>query len=46
MRKYRTKGQSSFEDRRRDAHRVETEHERELRRLKLEVDILKSGYKS
>lgn len=41
MRKYRTKGQSSFEDRRGDAHRVETKQERELHRLHLEVDVLK-----
>lgn len=41
MREYRTKGQSSFEGRRGDVHRVETEHERELRRLQLEVDVLK-----
>lgn len=41
MRKYREKGVAAFEDRRGDPHRVETEQERELRRLYLEVDVLK-----
>lgn len=41
MRKYREKGATAFEDRRGDPHRVETEQERELRRLYLEVDVLK-----
>lgn len=41
MRKYREEGATAFEDRRGDPHRVETEQERELRRLYLEVDVLK-----
>ena len=41
MRKYREKGATALEDRRGDPHRVETEQERELRRLYLEVDVLK-----
>uniref|UniRef100_UPI0036D39B48 transposase n=1 Tax=Paenibacillus sp. sgz500958 TaxID=3242475 RepID=UPI0036D39B48 len=41
VRKYRAKGEVSFQDRRGDPHRSETEQERELRRLQLEVDVLK-----
>jgi len=41
MRMYRKKGSAAFVDRRGDPHRVETEQERELRRLYLEVDVLK-----
>ena len=41
VRKYRAKGESSFEDRRGAPHKSETEQERELRRLQLEVDVLK-----
>ncbi|MEK4105573.1 transposase [Paenibacillus sp. FSL R10-2791] len=41
MSKYREKGATAFEDRRGDPHRVETEQERALRRLYLEVDVLK-----
>jgi transposase len=41
MRKYRKVGIAAFEDRRGDPHRTETEQERELRRLNLEVDVLK-----
>ncbi|MRN56381.1 helix-turn-helix domain-containing protein [Paenibacillus monticola] len=41
VRKYQAIGEASFEDRRGDPHRSETEQARELRRLQLEVDILK-----
>jgi transposase-like protein len=41
VRKYRAKGEAAFEDRRGDPFRTETEQERELRRLHLEVDVLK-----
>lgn len=41
MRKYRDMGPAAFKDKRGDPHRVETEQERELRRLHLEVDVLK-----
>ncbi len=41
MRKYREQGETSFEDRRGNPFRVETEQEREIRRLQLEVDALK-----
>jgi transposase len=41
MRKFREGGQPALEDRRGDPHRVETEQQRELRRLQLEVDVLK-----
>jgi len=41
VRKYRAEGQASFEDRRGVPHRIETEQQRELRRLQLEVDVLK-----
>jgi transposase len=41
MKKYREEGQAAFEDRRGDPHRVETEQERELKRLYMEVDVLK-----
>ncbi|MCY9668187.1 helix-turn-helix domain-containing protein [Paenibacillus alginolyticus] len=41
MRMYREKGATVFEDRRGDPHRTKTEQERELRRLYLEVDVLK-----
>jgi transposase len=41
MRMYRKKGATAFEDRRGDPHRAETEQERVLRRLYLEVDVLK-----
>ena len=41
VRKYRAKGEDSFQDRRGDPYRSETEQERELRRLQLEVDVLK-----
>jgi transposase len=41
MRKYRKVGQTAFEDRRGNPQRVENEQEREIRRLQLEVDVLK-----
>ncbi|MEK4510834.1 transposase [Paenibacillus anaericanus] len=41
VKKYQVKGQAAFKDRRGDPHRTETEQERELRRLQLEVDVLK-----
>jgi len=41
MRKYRQNGIAAFEEKRGNPHRVETEQERELRRLQLEVDVLK-----
>ncbi|KZE47298.1 transposase [Brevibacillus parabrevis] len=41
MRKYREDGQAAFEDRRGNPHKVETEQEREIRRLQFEVDVLK-----
>ncbi|UNK16410.1 helix-turn-helix domain-containing protein [Paenibacillus sp. N3/727] len=41
VRKYRAEGQAAFEDRRGDPHRTEIEQERELRRLQMEVDVLK-----
>lgn len=41
MRKYRKEGAEAFEDKRGGPHRDETEQERELRRLYLEVDVLK-----
>lgn len=41
MRKYRKNGTTVFEDRRGNPHRVETEQQRELRRLQMEVDVLK-----
>jgi transposase len=40
IRKYRERGQSAFEYRRGDPHRAETEQERELKRLYMEVDVL------
>ncbi|MFC5703041.1 helix-turn-helix domain-containing protein [Cohnella faecalis] len=39
MRKYREDGQAAFEDRRGSPHRAETEQERELKRLYMEVDV-------
>ncbi|WP_064203460.1 helix-turn-helix domain-containing protein [Brevibacillus brevis] len=41
MRKYRENGDASFKDGRGNPHRVETEQNREIRRLQLEVDVLK-----
>jgi len=41
VRMYRVKGQFAFEDRCGNLHRTETEQERGLRRLQLEVDVLK-----
>jgi transposase-like protein len=41
MRKYRRQGASAFEDKRGNPFRAETEQERELRRLQLEIDVLK-----
>ncbi|MEK8133173.1 helix-turn-helix domain-containing protein [Paenibacillus filicis] len=41
MRKYREQGEASFEDKRGNPFRSKTEQERELRRLQLEVDVLK-----
>lgn len=41
MRRYRECGADSFEDKRGNPFRAETEQERELRRLQLEVDVLK-----
>lgn len=41
MRKYREEGQTAFEDKRGNPHRLDTEHERELKRLYLEIDVLK-----
>ncbi|QHW29867.1 helix-turn-helix domain-containing protein [Paenibacillus rhizovicinus] len=41
MRKYREKGVSAFEDRRGNPHRDETKQERELKRLYMEVEVLK-----
>ncbi|QYR19054.1 helix-turn-helix domain-containing protein [Paenibacillus sp. sptzw28] len=41
VRKYREVGDTAFKDGRGDPKRTETEQERELRRLQLEVDVLK-----
>lgn len=41
MRNYRENGELSFEDKRGNPFRMETEQEREIRRLQLEVDVLK-----
>jgi transposase len=41
MRKYREEGQAAFVDRRGNPHRSETEQDRELKRLYMEVDVLK-----
>lgn len=41
MRKYRAKGMAAFEDRRGNPFRAETVQDREIRRLQLEVDVLK-----
>ncbi|MGF9714770.1 transposase [Paenibacillus sp. tmac-D7] len=41
VRKYHVGGEVAIEDRRGDPHRIETEQEREIRRLQLEVDVLK-----
>ncbi|MVP00777.1 helix-turn-helix domain-containing protein [Paenibacillus lutrae] len=41
MRKYRLEGQASFVDRRGNPCRTETMQERDLRSLRLEVDVLK-----
>ncbi|WP_234032669.1 hypothetical protein [Paenibacillus faecalis] len=41
MRKYRENGQESFKDKREEPFRTETEQERLIRRLQLEVDVLK-----
>lgn len=41
MRTYRERGVAGFEDKRGNPFRVENEQDRELRRLQLEVDVLK-----
>lgn len=41
MRTYRECGVAGFEDKRENPSRIETEQARELRRLQLEVDVLK-----
>ncbi|PWV91951.1 transposase-like protein [Paenibacillus cellulosilyticus] len=41
IRKFREGGYEAFKDRRGDPKRTETEQEREVRRLQMEVDVLK-----
>lgn len=41
VRKYRLQGDAAFSDRRGNPHLIETEQERTIRRLELEVDVLK-----
>ena len=40
-RAYRRKGEIAFKDCRGNPHRVETEHERNVRRMEMEIEVLK-----